>query len=165
MKNKTGPTKSCMSETELACLAEQGHVTAFAALFDFHKAAVYSLCLQTTNSVPDAEGLTCDIFLDVFRNLGTCLKDDKEKTEGTDFSARLHSAAVNRLQMHERRMRVSASFLDQLVELAVEPVSSHRAPTRFARMRARIRDARNQNSWISVWTRFARPRQEAKVLS
>ena len=50
-------------KTELAHLAQLGHVGAFSALFELHKATVYSLCLRTTNSVPDAEQLTQDIFL------------------------------------------------------------------------------------------------------
>jgi hypothetical protein len=164
MKNKPDsislPRKT--TQAELAHLAQQGQLGAFAALFDLHKAAVYSLCRQTTSSVPEAERLTQDIFLHVFRNLSAC-------PEGMDFSEWLHNAALSRLKIHERTMHLSAPFLDHLVVLATKPIGSHRAPASFARVRARIRDARaalaKQGSWVSVWTRFARPRQTAKALS
>ena len=146
---------------ELAHLAQQGHLGAFAALFDLHKATVYSLCLQTTNNVPDAEQLTQDIFLNAFRNLATC-------PDGVDFSVCVHNAAVSRLKMHERMMHLSACSLDRLVALAAKPIGSPSVPERFAHIRVRMRDARanflNQ-SWVPLWTRFARPRQTAKAIS
>jgi DNA-directed RNA polymerase specialized sigma24 family protein len=158
MKNKICSTNlpRTVTQAELAQLAQQGHLGAFAALFDLHKGTVYSLCLQTTSSVPVAEQLTEDIFLCVFRNLRAC-------PEGVDFSAWVHNAAVSRLKMHERTMHLSAPFLDHLVVLAAKPVGSHRKPERFARMRTRIREARatlaNHGSWGSIWARFARPHQ------
>lgn len=163
MKNRTCSTSIPVQTTqaELAQLAQQGHLDAFAALFDLHKAPVYSLCLQTTNSVSDAEQLTQDIFLNVFRNLAAC-------PDGVDFSVRVRNAAVTRLEMHERTMHLSASSLDHLVALAEKPVGSQSVSERFARARLRMRDARSNLSnrgWVSVWTKFARPRQAAKAIS
>lgn len=164
MKKEIPPSNllAQITETELAHLAQLGHVGAFSALFDLHKATVYSLCLRTTNSVPDAEQLTQDIFLHVFRNLGAC-------PEGMNFSAWVHDATAKRLQPYERKMHLSASFVDHLVSLAAEPVGSHRAPVRFARIRARVRDARaslsNHGLRVPVWTKFARFRQTAKAIS
>jgi DNA-directed RNA polymerase specialized sigma24 family protein len=164
MKNELCPSNlpAQANQAELAHLAQQGQVGAFSALFDLHKATVYPLCLRSTGSVAEAEQLTHDIFLDAFRNLATC-------SEGRDFSTLVNHAAVNRLQMRERKMHLTAPFIDHLVTLAAEPVDSHRAPTRFAYLRAQMRHARgylsNQLPWGSVWTRFARPRQTAKALS
>ena len=163
MKNRTCSTSfpAQTRQAELAQLAQQGHLGAFAALFDLHKATVYSLCLQTTNSVPDAEQLTQDIFLSVFRNLTA-------RPDGVDFSTCIHSAAVNRLKMHDRTMHLRASSLDHLVALAAKPVGGHSVPERFARIRVRMRDARasfSNRSWASVWTKFAGSRQTAKAVS
>jgi hypothetical protein len=174
MKNKICSTSlpAPNTQAELAQLAQQGHLGAFAALFDLHKATVYSLCLKVTDSLPDAEQLTQDIFLNVFRNLSSCPqdpKDPKEKDKDMDFSDRVHNAAVSRLKMHERTMHLSASFLDHLVGLAAKPVGTHRPLERLAGMRTRLRAAHatlaNQISWASVWTKVARPRQTAKALS
>lgn len=164
MKNELCPSNppAQASQAELTHLVQQGHLGAFSALFDLHKATVYPLCLRATDNVPEAEQLTHDIFLDAFRNLTTC-------SEERDFSMLVNHAAVNRLQMRERKMHLTTPFIDHLVTLAAQPVGSHRAPALFAHLRAQMRHARgylsNQLPWGSVWTRFARPRQTAKALS
>jgi DNA-directed RNA polymerase specialized sigma24 family protein len=166
MKNEALPMNVSASEAELARLVQQGDIDAFAALFDSHKATVYSLCQQSALSAPDAEQLTQDIFLDAFRNLTACTKDE---LNDASFLDRLHSSVVSRIQMYERRMRLSAPFLDHLVTLAVEPIEPHRAP--FADKRVRSRDnndgasASLWSSWPSVLAKFIRPRQPAKALS
>ncbi|MFZ3339891.1 MAG: hypothetical protein WA609_18850 [Terriglobales bacterium] len=143
------------AENKLAHLAQQGHLGAFTALFDSYKATVYSRCLAATNSVPDAEQLTQDIFLNVFRNLAA-------GAEGADLSVLIYNAVVHRLEIHERKVRLSAAYLDHLVALASEPVAFPRAPGRFACMRAWMREAlANRVNQGSVWTKFARPRQTA----
>jgi DNA-directed RNA polymerase specialized sigma24 family protein len=167
MKNETVPMNISASEAEIARLVQQGHLGAFASLFDSHKATVYSLCQQSAFSAPDAEQLTQDIFLDAFRNLAACPTDD---LGDTSFLARLHSSAVNRIQIYERRMRLSAPFLDHLVKLAVEPIEPRRAPLADKRVRSRNsnNDESNQSlwpSWPSVLAKFIRPRQPVKALS
>lgn len=133
MRNET--TNLSMSEAELARLAHDGHIGAFAALFDLHKASLYSLCRQTTGSVFGAEALIQDIFLDVFRALAAC-------SSGVNFSELLYRAADNRIQVQERTALLSAPFLDHLVELAADPVTSPKPSARFARIRARLRSER-----------------------
>jgi DNA-directed RNA polymerase specialized sigma24 family protein len=169
MKNETVPMNISASEAELAHLAQQGHLGAFVALFDSHKTTVYSLCQQSTLSAPDAEQLTQDIFLDAFRNLAACPKCE---LDDASFLGRLHSSAVNRIQIYERKARLSAPFLDHLVKLAVVPVERHRAP--LAGKRAHSRNNRNNNeesgqspwpSWSSVFAKFVRPRQPVKAIS
>jgi DNA-directed RNA polymerase specialized sigma24 family protein len=146
---------ACASEANLAHLAGQGHLGAFAALFDLHKATVYSHCLAATKSVPDAEQLTQEIFLSVFRNLAA-------GAGGADLSLRIHNAAVQRLEIHERKVRLGAAYLDQLVALASEPVVFPRAPGRFASLRVWMREAlAHRFNQGSIWTKFARPRQTA----
>ena len=167
MKNEALPMYISSSEAELARLVQQGHLGAFAALFDSHKATVYSLCQQSAFSAQDAEQLTQDIFLDAFRNLAACPKDE---LSDASFLARLHSSSVNRIQMYERRMRLSAPFLDHLVTLAVEPIEPHRAPPPEMRARASNNNSNESShsfwsSWPLVLARFIRPRQPAKALS
>ena len=58
-------------DAELIERAQRGDADAFAFLFQSQKARVYSLCLRMTNNVAEAEDLTQDAFLQVFRKLGT----------------------------------------------------------------------------------------------
>ena len=57
------------TDLELVKRAQPGDSEAFATLFNAHKARVYSICLRMTNNTAQAEDLTQDAFLQVFRKL------------------------------------------------------------------------------------------------
>ena len=57
------------SDLNLIRRAQQGDSDAFASLFYTHKAKIYSVCLRMTNNTAEAEDLTQDAFLQVFRKL------------------------------------------------------------------------------------------------
>jgi RNA polymerase sigma-70 factor (ECF subfamily) len=57
------------SKRSLVQHAQRGDQEAFATLFQLHKKRVYSACLQMTKDVADAEDLTQEAFLQVFRNI------------------------------------------------------------------------------------------------
>ena len=59
------------TDLELVKRAQEGDSEAFAALFHAHKARVYSICVRMTNNTAQAEDLTQDAFLQVFRKLST----------------------------------------------------------------------------------------------
>ncbi len=132
---KTATPNLSISETELTRLARQGHIGAFATLFDLHKASIYSLCRRSTSSVADSEQLIQAIFLDVFRGLAS-------SPDHGSFSELLYRAAESRIEMHERKNHLTAHFLDHLMELAGQPVMAPRPAPRFAWMRDRMRTAR-----------------------
>ena len=50
------------SERNLVRRAQRGDQEAFATLFQLHKKRVYSVCLQMTKDVADAEDLTQEAF-------------------------------------------------------------------------------------------------------
>ncbi|MBI4470158.1 MAG: RNA polymerase sigma factor [Acidobacteria bacterium] len=75
-------------------LAEQS----FEALYDQHKRRVYSLCLRMLGNSTDAEDLTQEVFLQVYRKL------DSFRGESS-FSTWLHRLTVNTVLMHFRRQR------------------------------------------------------------
>lgn len=56
-------------ESRLIARAQRGEGQAFAELFDIHKRSVYSLCLRITDSGTEAEDMTKEIFLEVFREI------------------------------------------------------------------------------------------------
>jgi len=86
--------------------AQQGDSDAFAALFHAHKARIYSVCLRMTNNAAEAEDLTQDAFLQVFRKIATFRGDSA-------FSTWLHRIAVNTVLMHFRKKSLCQVSLDE----------------------------------------------------
>ena len=97
------------SQRSLVQRAQQGDEQAFAALFQMHKKRVYSVCLLMTKDIAEAEDLTQEAFLQVFRNIGSFRGD-------AAFSTWLHRVAVNTVLMTLRRRKSPPPFsLDQPV--------------------------------------------------
>src|SRR5271166_1690990 len=86
------------SERNLIQRAQQGDEEAFATLFQMHKKRVYSVCLQMTKDVADAEDLTQEAFLQVFRSVNSFRGDSA-------FSTWLYRIAVNTVLMKLRRRK------------------------------------------------------------
>lgn len=89
--------------------AQAGDEEAFAALFQQHKNRVYSVCLRMTKDVAEAEDLTQDAFLQVFRTVGSFRGD-------AAFATWLYRLAVNTVLMKLRRDKLrSLVSLDEPV--------------------------------------------------
>jgi len=86
------------SEATLVQRAQRGEEEAFATLYQMHKKRVYSLCLQMTRDTADAEDLTQEAFLQVFRCVNSFRGDSA-------FSTWLHRVAVNTVLMKLRRRK------------------------------------------------------------
>jgi RNA polymerase sigma-70 factor (ECF subfamily) len=71
MKNNLNDTNRCAADLKIVERAQKGDSEAFAELFHAHKARIYSICLRMTNNTAQAEDLTQDAFLQVFRKLST----------------------------------------------------------------------------------------------
>ena len=91
------------SERSLVQRAQDGDEQAFAQLFDQHKKRVYSVCLLMTKDVAEAEDLTQEAFLQVFRTIGTFRGE-------AAFSTWLYRIAVNTVLMKLRRQKSRAMF-------------------------------------------------------
>lgn len=100
------PRARCDSDTQLVERAQRGDCDAFAALFQKHKARVYSVCLRMTNNTAEAEDLTQDAFLQVFRKLSTFHGDSA-------LSTWLYRIAVNTVLMHFRKKVPRPISLDE----------------------------------------------------
>jgi RNA polymerase sigma-70 factor (ECF subfamily) len=99
------------SQINLVKRAQAGDEQAFATLFQQHKNRVYSVCLLMTKDVAEAEDLTQEAFLQVFRTVGSFRGD-------AAFSTWLYRVAVNTVLMKLRRRKSPPTVsLD-------EPVSS-----------------------------------------
>ena len=94
------------TDLELIERAQQGDSEAFAALFHAHKARIYSICLRMTNNTAQAEDLTQDAFLQVFRKLSTFKGNSA-------LSTWLYRIAVNTVLMHFRKKALKQVSLDE----------------------------------------------------
>src|SRR5579871_967122 len=93
-------------DAELIKRAQAGDANAFAEIFNAHKARIYSVCLRMTNNAAEAEDLTQDAFLQVFRKIATFRGDSA-------FSTWLHRIAVNTVLMHFRKKSLTQVSLDE----------------------------------------------------
>jgi RNA polymerase sigma-70 factor (ECF subfamily) len=103
------------SETQLVVRAQHGEEEAFAALFETHKRRVYSLCLRMTGNTAEAEDLTQEAFLQLFRKISTFRGESA-------FSTWLHRLAVNVVLMHLRKKGLQQISLDEVDSSQDEPV-------------------------------------------
>lgn len=94
------------SDLDLVKRAQEGDADAFAGIFNAHKARIYSVCLRMTNNTAEAEDLTQDAFLQVFRKLATFRGDSA-------LSTWLYRIAVNTVLMHFRKKVLRQVSLDE----------------------------------------------------
>jgi RNA polymerase sigma-70 factor (ECF subfamily) len=94
------------SGPELIARAQEGDSQAFAALFEMHKPRIYAICLRMTNNMAEAEDLTQDAFIHVFRKLSTFRGESA-------FSTWLYRIAVNTVLMHFRKKSNRQVSLDE----------------------------------------------------
>lgn len=108
MQSRPETTDHNRSEADLIVSAQGGDPDAFAALFNAHKARVYSMCLRMTRNAAEAEDLTQEVFLHVFRKLAAFRRD-------AAFSTWLYRVTVNTVLMHLRKKKVCHLSLDERV--------------------------------------------------
>jgi RNA polymerase sigma-70 factor (ECF subfamily) len=93
-------------DSELIKRAQQGDSDAFAALFHAHKARIFSVCLRMTSNAAEAEDLTQDAFLQVFRKIESFRGDSA-------FSTWIYRIAVNTVLMRFRKRSLCQVSLDE----------------------------------------------------
>ena len=98
---------------------DNGNDVSFEEIFKLHHRRVYALCLRMTGNVAEAEDLTQEVFVQVFRNLESFRGD-------AAFSTWLHRVAVNQVLMHFRRKLVRKEQITKDGELPDEPMESSR---------------------------------------
>ena len=104
--NGNSSVTQARADSELIGRAQRGDADAFAALFQAHKMRIYSLCLRMTNNTAEAEDLTQEAFLQVFRKLSTFRGDSA-------LSTWLYRIAVNTVLMRFRKRSLSQLSLDE----------------------------------------------------
>jgi RNA polymerase sigma-70 factor (ECF subfamily) len=86
--------------------AKQGDAEAFQVLYDRHKRRVYSLCLRMTANTAEAEDLTQEAFLQLYRKIATFRGESA-------FSTWLHRLSVNVVLMHLRKKALPVVSLEE----------------------------------------------------
>jgi RNA polymerase sigma-70 factor, ECF subfamily len=117
---RTRPTEPvAWTEAEAIRRAQAGDSAAFDYLYQLHSRRVYALCLRMVSNPADAEDLTQEAFLQLFRKIGTFRGESA-------FSTWLHRMTVNVVLM---RLRKKALPTDSLEE-TLEPDSENSGPKR-----------------------------------
>jgi len=89
-----------------------GQTLPFEEIFQLHHRRVYTLCLRMTGNAAEAEDLTQDVFVQVFRKLGSFRGESA-------FTTWLHRLAVNQVLMHFRKNHVRKEQLTEDGEMPV----------------------------------------------
>jgi len=95
-----------LSDYELAAASAAGDAAAFEKLYQLHHRRVFSLCLRMMGNATEAEDLTQDVFVQLYRKIGSFRGDSA-------FTTWLHRMTVNQVLMHFRKRGVK---LEQATE-------------------------------------------------
>ncbi len=88
-----------LTDPELIARSAAGDIGAFEQLYERHRRRVYTLCLRMLGNTADAEDLTQEVFIQVFRKLNTF-------RGASAFTTWLHRLTVNQVLMHLRKRYV-----------------------------------------------------------
>ena len=95
--------------------AQSHQAQSFEEIFRLHHRRVYSICLRMTGNLAEAEDLTQDVFVLVFRKLASFRGESA-------FTTWLHRLTVNQVLMHFRKGHVKKEQLTEDGEMPVEIV-------------------------------------------
>jgi len=115
LSSQKAEVSKAASEAQLIARAQRGDEEAFEALFEMHKRRVYALCLRMTADTAEAEDLTQEAFLQLFRKIATFRGESA-------FSTWLHRLVVNVVLMHLRKKGLQQVSLDEVDSSQEEPV-------------------------------------------
>jgi RNA polymerase sigma-70 factor (ECF subfamily) len=119
-------------------LAAAGDMEAFGEIYRCHTGRVFSLCLRMTHNRAEAEDLTQDVFVQVFRKLKTFRGE-------SSFTTWLHRVTINHVLMHFRK---PATVREKATEDSAIPIRIEGGTEKPSRMslvdRVSLKDAIRQ---------------------
>jgi RNA polymerase sigma-70 factor (ECF subfamily) len=118
-------TKVDMTVDQNAALAGQSDMEAFEEIYRLHHRRVFSLCLRMVRNVSEAEDLTQEVFIQIFRKLHTFRGE-------SSFTTWLHRLTVNQVLMHFRRRVVKTEKVTEDGSIPIRIVSGTENPGRMA---------------------------------
>ncbi len=111
-------------DIELCRLAADGNLAAFELIYERYHRRTYSLCLRMTNNQTEAEDLTQEVFIQLFRKIGSFRGDSA-------FSTWLHRLTVNQVLMHFRRRSVKNERTSEDGEMPEQTVTGTANPNKM----------------------------------
>ena len=113
-----------MNNTDQRKPFTEGEQQVFHELYQQHHRRVYSTCLRMTQNVSEAEDLTQEVFIHLFRTIGTFRGESA-------FTTWLHRLTVNHVLMHFRKRRVRSERTTGDGDLPVQVVAGTSDPKRM----------------------------------
>src|SRR6185369_14724593 len=107
--------------------AIEGSLEAFEQIYRRHHKRVFSLCLRMVKNVSDAEDLSQEVFIQLFRKLHTFRGE-------SSFTTWLHRLTVNQVLMHLRKPLVKAEKTSEDGTIPVRIVSGTENPLRMSQI-------------------------------
>jgi RNA polymerase sigma-70 factor, ECF subfamily len=111
-------------DLQLCKLAADGSLAAFELIYERYHRRTYSLCLRMTSSQTEAEDLTQEVFIQLFRKIGSFRGDSA-------FSTWLHRLTVNQVLMHFRRRSVKNERTSEDGEMPEQTVAGTGNPNKM----------------------------------
>lgn len=112
------------TDFELTQAASTGDLQAFEQLYERHNRRVYSLCLRMTTNTAEAEDLTQEVFIQLFRKTGSFRGESA-------FTTWLHRLTVNQVLMHFRKRGVKMEQTTDDGETPIQIVKGTENPNRM----------------------------------
>jgi RNA polymerase sigma-70 factor, ECF subfamily len=112
------------SDLELCRFAASGDLAAFELIYQRYNRRTYSLTLRMTGSQTEAEDLTQEVFIQLFRKVGSFRGDSA-------FSTWLHRLTVNQVLMHFRRRSYKNEKTSEDGEMPEQTVHGTANPNRM----------------------------------
>jgi RNA polymerase sigma-70 factor (ECF subfamily) len=109
------------SDFNLAQAAAGGDMAAFEEVYQRHHRRVYSICLRMLQNAYEAEDLTQDVFIQLYRKIGSFRGDSA-------FTTWLHRMTVNQVLMHFRKRTVKFEKTTEEGETPIQVVPGTESP-------------------------------------
>jgi RNA polymerase sigma-70 factor (ECF subfamily) len=109
------------TDFQLAQSAARGDMAAFEEIYQRHHRRVYSICLRMLQNAYEAEDLTQDVFIQLYRKIGSFRGDSA-------FTTWLHRMTVNQVLMHFRKRTVKFEKTTEEGETPVQLVPGTENP-------------------------------------
>jgi len=106
MKTSVHPPNDELSESEAILGAQQGDAAAFEVLYRLHNRRVFAICVRMSVDRSEAEDLTQETFLTIFRKIQSFRGESA-------FSTWVHRVTVNTVLMRLRKKSVASNSLDE----------------------------------------------------
>jgi len=124
VKGRKEVRSSDSQEAEAIRQAQRGDADAFELLYRSQSSRVLALCLRMLKNTAEAEDLTQETFLTVFRALRTFRGHSA-------FSSWLHRVTINRVLMHLRRKALTDASLEEIIRSGEESGSPRKELRHF----------------------------------